>query len=230
MIAEPAREEPANPLSIELTLSHRRLWWRIDDEDEQPEQWHASADVSPLTPCPAEARHVADISLVIADLARERNLLDSAVLGEWALEFIAETVLDPAHGNLHPELDQYLSAGPPRMVIVRRVEVAEAWRGHGLGAALTAGTLRILAPNARLGACRVSPLEFPCADDRITAELASIRVGAMLENIGFRRWNGVHIVDLRDPALVDARMDTIGEWWPRSTRRGTENSRPSTED
>lgn len=230
MSAEQDPALPAGPLSIELTLSHRRLWWRIDDEDEQPEQWHASADVSPPTPCPEELRHVGDISLAIADLTRERNLLDSVVLGEWAIEFIAETVIEPAHGKLHPELDRELSAGPPRMVIVRRVELTEAWRGHGLGSALIAGTLRILAPNARLAACRVSPLDFPCADDRVSAELASIRGGAMLEHIGFRRWNGVHIVDLRDPALVDARMAVLGEWWPRSDRRGIGGSCSSTED
>jgi GNAT superfamily N-acetyltransferase len=205
---------PANPLSIQLTLSHRRFWWRIDDEDEQPERWDASADVPDPEPCPEGARHVGDIALVLADLARERNLLDSGALGEWALEFIAETVIDPAEGTLHPELDAQLTPGPPRMIILRRIELAEPWRGHGLGAALIAATLRTLAPAARLGACRVSPLEFPCPGDRVAAELASLRAGAMLERIGFRRWRGVHVVDLREPALLDARMDLLAQWWP----------------
>ncbi|MDQ0377808.1 hypothetical protein [Amycolatopsis thermophila] len=206
---------PANPLSIELTLTHRRFWWRIDDEDEQPEQWDASADVSDLDVCPEDLRHVGNIALVIADLTKERNLLDSVVLGEWALEFIAETVIDPDQGKLHPELDARISQGPPRMVILRRIELTEPWRGHGLGAALIAGALRILAPNARLAACRVSPLDFahPGAD-RISAELSSLRAGAMLESIGFHRWRGVHLVDLRNPALVDARMDLLEQWWP----------------
>ncbi|GAB2959921.1 hypothetical protein GCM10027097_06000 [Amycolatopsis acidiphila] len=207
---------PASPLSIELNLSHRRFWWQIDDEDEQPEQWHASADISPLDVCPEELRHVGDISLVIADLTKERNLLDSVVLGEWALEFIAETVIDPDEGKLHPELDKQISPGPPRMVILRRVELVEGWRGHGLGAALVASALRILAPDARIGACRVSPLDFPSPGGRVAAELASVRAGAMLEGIGFRRWNGVHIIDLRDPALLDARMEILDQWWPES--------------
>jgi GNAT superfamily N-acetyltransferase len=205
---------PANPLSIELTLSHRRFWWRIDDDDEQPEHWTASADVPDREACPPPARHVGDVDLVLADLARERNLLDSGALDEWALEFIAETVIDPAEGTLHPELDAELTPGPPRMVILRWIELTEPWRGHGLGAALIAGTLRILAPNARLGACRVSPLDFPCPGDRMAAELASIRAGALLESIGFRRWRGVHVVDLRESALLDARMDLLTRWWP----------------
>ncbi|OXM74169.1 MULTISPECIES: hypothetical protein [Amycolatopsis] len=206
---------PANPLSIELELTHRRFWWQIDDEDEQPEQWDVSADVSELDVCPEELRHVGDIALVIADLTKERNLLDSVVLGEWALEFIAETVIDPDQGKLHPELDARISQGPPRMVVLRRVELTEPWRGHGLGAALIASALRILSPNARLAACRVSPLDFTLPGaDRITAELCSLRAGAMLERIGFQRWRGVHLVDLRNPALVDARMELLDQWWP----------------
>lgn len=205
---------PANPLSIELTVSHRRFWWQIDDEDEQPEQWQVSADVSESDFCPDELRHVGDISLVIADLSWERNILDYLVLTEWALEFIAETVIDPAEGKLHPDLDAEIAPGPPRMVIPRRVELLESWRGHGLGAALLAGALRILAPDARIAACRVSPLDFPVPGDRVAAELASIRAGAMLEGIGFRRWHGVHVVGLRHPALLDARMALLDRWWP----------------
>ncbi|WP_027932225.1 GNAT family N-acetyltransferase [Amycolatopsis thermoflava] len=207
---------PANPLSIELTLTHRRFWWQIDDEDEQPEQWDVSADISELDICPHGFEHVGDIKLAIADLTSERNLLDSVVLGEWALEFIAETVIDPDQGKLHPELDGMINDGPPRMVIVRSIDVEPAWRGHGLGAALTASALRILAPNARLAACRVSPLDFLKANgnDRAAAELTSLRAGAMLERIGFHRWRGVHVVDLKDPALVDARMDLLDQWWP----------------
>ncbi|WP_435581601.1 GNAT family N-acetyltransferase [Amycolatopsis thermoflava] len=208
---------PANPLSIELTLTHRRFWWQIDDEDEQPEQWDVSADISELDICPHGFEHVGDIKLAIADLTSERNLLDSVVLGEWALEFIAETVIDPDQGKLHPELDGMINDGPPRMVIVRSIDVEPVWRGHGLGAALTASALRILAPNARLAACRVSPIDFLKVNrnDREAAEMTSLRAGAMLERIGFRQWRGVHVVDLKDPALVDARMDLVDQWWPQ---------------
>lgn len=174
-----------------------------------PERWDVSADVWELGVCPERYRHVGDISMVIADLRRERNLLDSVELGEWALEFIAETVIDPAKGLLHPELDAQIAPGPARMIILREWSLTEPWRGHGLGCSLIAGVLRTLAPTARLAACRVSPLDFADAPDRVTAELASVRVGASLERIGFHRWCGVHVVDLRNPALLDARMGLI---------------------
>ncbi|PRX46549.1 hypothetical protein B0I33_107126 [Prauserella shujinwangii] len=208
-------EPPANPLSIRLSLRHERLWWHIDDEDHSPERWDVSADVWELDSCPAQVRHVGDISLVVADLHRDRNLLDSVALGEWALEFIAETVLDASDGRLHPELDSELSEGPPRMVIVRDVTLSPVWRGHGLAAPLVAGALRTLARTARLAACRVSPLEFRATTpDRVSAELVSVRMAAMLERIGFRRWRDVHVVDLRDSALLEARMHILDHWWP----------------
>ncbi|MPY98483.1 MAG: hypothetical protein GEU97_10895 [Actinophytocola sp.] len=204
---------PANPMSISLAFTHRRLWWQTDDGDHMPERWDVSADVGRLVACPADHRHVGDIELVIADLRRKRNPLDSAELGEWALEFIAEAVIDPEYGRFAPELDALLSDGVARMVIVRGFHIVEAWRGHGLGALLIAGTLRSLARAARLAACRVAPDGFRnTTADRVSAELASVRIGAMLEKIGFVRWNGVHVIDLRDPALLDVRLDVLDQW------------------
>lgn len=135
------------------------------------------------------------------------------MLGEWALDFIAEAVVDPDQGKLHAELDDIISKGAPRMLIVRSIGVEKPWRGHGLGAALTASALRIMAPNARLAVCRVSPLDFRGAGTD-AAETAAFRAGAMLERIGFHRWRGVHIIDLRNPSLVEVRMDMLDQWWP----------------
>lgn len=220
-MAPDAPDLPANPLSIRLSIKHERLWWHIDDEDHLPERWDVAADVWNLDVCPERFRHVADISLVIADLRRERNLLDSVALGEWALEFIAETVLDSTDGQLHPDLDAQISGGPARMVILRGVTLAPHWRGHGLAGPLVAGTLRTLAPTARLAACRVSPLDFrKCCPDRISAEFASVRMAGLLERIGFYPWRDVHVLDLRNPALLEARMDLLNHWWPTGHEQG----------
>jgi GNAT superfamily N-acetyltransferase len=206
---------PANPLSIELTTTNRRLWWPESDEDGQPEKWDVSADVWDLDLCAEEERHVADIGLAIADLTRTPNLLDSVVLGEWALDFISGMVSEPDSGRLHPELEAKIGHGPPRLVVLRRLSVAEPWRGHGLGAALVAGALRAMAPMARLAACRVSRFDFRSSSpDRISAELTSVRAGTMLEGIGFCRWHGVHIVDPRSPRLSEAPTELLNKWWP----------------
>ncbi|RBM17964.1 hypothetical protein DI005_20765 [Prauserella sp. PE36] len=206
---------PANPLNVRLRVAHDRLWWHTDDEDHLPERWDVSADVWDLSVPDLRHRHVGDITLVIADLTRERNLLDSTMLGEWALEFIAETVID-LDGTLHSELDTALTEGPPRMVIVRSIELARAWRGHGLGGPLLAAALRILAPTARVAACRVSPLDFRrVCPDAVSAELASMRMAVLLERIGFFPWREVHLIDLRSTALREARMPVFDQWYPQ---------------
>lgn len=207
---------PANPMSIQLTVTHERLWWHVDEDDEQPEQWSVSADVWRLDRCYDDLRHVADMSIAIADLHRSWHVVNPVAVGEWALKFIAETVVDLAEGRLLSEVDTQISDGPARMLILRDFRLTEPWRGHGLAGPLVASALRMLAPWARLAACRVSPADFACGD-QVAAELASVRVGGLLERIGFRLWRDVHIVDLNDHALRDARMDFFDRWSsPRS--------------
>lgn len=208
---------PANPMSVELTVSHRLLWWQTVADDDLPEHWRVSADVWNLDVCASENRHVADMTLAVADLDSERNLLDSIELGEWALEFIAETVIDLADGTLVPELDEQISEGPPRMVIMCWFELAEAWRGHGLAAPLIAAALERFSNNARLAVCRISPGDFRSrGQDRVSAELTCLRLGSLLERIGFFLWNGVYVVDLKNQDLIDASLGPLERWGPYS--------------
>lgn len=207
---------PANPMSIELSVTHRMLWWQTVEEDDLPEHWHVSADVWNLDLCRPEHRHVGDFSLAVADLDGDRNLLDSVELGEWALEFIAETVLDLSEGTLVAELDDQIGVGQPRMVILRRFELARAWRGFGLAGPLIAAALERFAATARLAVCRISPADFieEQGGDRVSAELACLRLGALLERIGFYLWRGVYVIDLHDPALTDASLEPLERWGP----------------
>jgi hypothetical protein len=105
-----------------------------------------------------------------------------------------------------------VSKGSPRRCAESK---SEAWRGHGLGTALLATAVRYFAPNIRLAACRLSQLDFQLpGGDRVTAELQAVRAGRMLERIGFVRWNGVHVVDPTNPALLDARTELLTRWSP----------------
>lgn len=211
---------PANPMSIELTIAHRQLWWQPSEEDDQPESWDVWARVWAREVCPPEQRHVGKISLSVADLGRDRNLLDSIELGDWSVEFIAETVLDLAEGTLVPELDEQISEGTPRMVILSWIELAQAWRGHGLAGPLTAAALERFSRTARLAVCRISPADFmPDYPDRFAAELATVRLGGMLEQIGFFLWKGVYVIDLRDQALIDASLALLERWGPYSDQQ-----------
>ncbi|RBM13592.1 hypothetical protein DI005_30560 [Prauserella sp. PE36] len=209
---------PANPLSVELTLRHRRLWWHTEDQDEDPERWDVSADVWWLDVCPDDQRHVGDLAFAAADLFRDRDLLEAAALGRWVQDFLVQAV-SLGDRRLHPELAERIGPGPERFVIVRRVEITEDWRGHGVGASLLAGALRVMARSARFALCRPSAADFGGdGADETAAELDAARAGAALARIGFWRWRGVYVVDLGDQTLLDARKDLTDRWWPDGDR------------
>jgi GNAT superfamily N-acetyltransferase len=221
---------PANPMSVELTVSHRRVWWQPDD-DLRPEAWEVSADVSALGICPPELRHVADLSATVADLRRGRVALDALVLGDWAPDFLASVAGDD--GDLRPELAAWIADGPPRVVVLRGFDLTPEWRGQGLGPVLLAGALAAFQPLARLAAFRVEPPRrgllqargvLPgrpgpphsaglgrAARERV-AERLRIRRTAVLERLGFRTWDGVHVADLRGAELADARQGSLERW------------------
>lgn len=221
---------PANPMSVELTVVHRRTWWQLEDGD-GPYVWRVSADVSELAACAPETRHVAELSVTVADLRRGRVALDAVVLGEWAPEFLASVAADG--GCLRPELEEWVGAGPPRVVVVRRYELAPAWRGHGLGPVLLAGALAAFQPVARLAAFWVEPPRRGllqgrglltgqpgpphsaglgrAARERVAERLRARRT-AVLERLGFRTWDGVHVADLRGAELTDARHGSLERW------------------
>ncbi|RIQ22837.1 hypothetical protein [Jiangella rhizosphaerae] len=220
---------PANPMSVELTVQHRRAWWQPDDEL-QPEAWEVTADVSELDVCPPGLRHVADLSVTVADLRRGRVALDTLVLGEWAPGFLAAAAGEG--GALRPELEEWVSDGPPRVVVVRRYELMSEWRGHGLGPVLLAGALAAFMPLARLAAVHVPQPARPgwppggtaaggpdrpltglgrAARQRMAERQRARRI-AVLERLGFRLWDGVHVADLRGAELADTRHGPLERW------------------
>lgn len=222
MSRDTVSEPPANPMSIELSVVHRRPWWQQDDGD-GPVTWQVSADVSVLDVCAPEVRHVADLSVTVADLRRGQVALDAVVLGEWAPGFLAHVVSDGDGGSLLPELEAWIGDGPPRVVVVRRYELAAAWRGHGLGPVLLAGALAAFLPLARLAAFRVTgPAPVAPGRPRRTglgraarervAERLQARRTAVLEALGFRPWGGVHVADLRGAELADTRQGPLERW------------------
>jgi GNAT superfamily N-acetyltransferase len=222
---------PANPLSISLSTrkvanikvatESQRLWWPDGGDDPQPEQWNVSADVWDLDFCTEQERHVADIGLAITDLTRPPNLLDSVVLGERALDFISAMVTNQDEGRLPPELEGAISKGPPRVAVLRHVHVTAPWRGQGLGLALIAGALNGMGPMARLAMCRTHWHDFRSSSpDRASAQRMAERARIVLERIGFFRWHGVHLVDLRSPRLTEAREELLRQWWPTPAAPG----------
>jgi GNAT superfamily N-acetyltransferase len=200
-------------MAIEMSFGNRRYWWHTNEVHRSPQYWNVSADIWHTDICPLEYRHVADLALASADPRDERRLLDAITLSEPTLAFLREAATG-GRAELDSPHDQGPNPAPPMVLVLRHIELMPAWRGLGLGAGLISGVLSTFRPVARMAVCSVSPIDLDhyYRHDRLEAVEAAFRVTAMLERAGFRERNGVHVVDLRDQALADARQAVFDRW------------------
>ena len=150
MASNANRTPPTDPWRIDLTYQHRQRWWF--DADTEPEAWQISADVSDDSGT-HRAAHVGDMEIVLIDLSQTTD--PSGVLdGEDAdLGRIAETIFDPATGQLDPVLDHQLQPHGSRILILASVRLTPRWRGFGLGVLLAGTAIKKLAGGARAAVC-----------------------------------------------------------------------------
>ncbi|MTD57157.1 hypothetical protein [Amycolatopsis pithecellobii] len=197
--------------------SYPRPWWRLDASDEALESWQVTASVRESIPCPTP--HVADVLLDLATLAPEDGLADLGIGNDLTVEYIVETLFTST-GALRFEVDTTMPDGPARMVVLRRIEVEPAWRGHGLGVGLLAASLAMMGPFARFAVCRLSPVDWiELVPDRVSAELACVRAVSLIEKVGFRPWRGMHLVNLHDADLRGDPMAPVWDPYPRPEGR-----------
>lgn len=207
---------PANPLMVMITAAQTGVWWHVlHTGPGRMQMWDVSADVG-LDRCVPRYRHVGDLAIVQVDLRHQLTRLDPVALGEWPLGFVDDAVIDPSEGRLQPDLDAMLGDGPPRMLVVRDITLTPRWRGYGLGGMLLASALHMLSTSARFAACKVpADTDYRPSDGSGSRSRRARQSGleTMLGRIGFRQWQGVHVVGLHEPTLTQAGTAALERWW-----------------
>lgn len=202
-------------MSVELTMSQRQYAWSLAYDQGRVGHWEVSADAWHLESHRPECRHAGDISLVLASFDADRSVLGLMEIGPWVAEFAASAIVDPDTGVLVPELEDRITPGPARMLVLCAFELTEAWRGFGLAVPLVSGALAHFARSARMAVCRLSVTEllrwYP---DHASAEQARVGLARLLARMGFVEWRGVYVADLNDPALSEVRRAAVREWLP----------------
>ncbi|MEU6277082.1 hypothetical protein ABZ871_32460 [Streptomyces populi] len=126
---------------------------------------------------------------------------------------IGEVVLDVAAGGWKPAFEEALAHPVGDLLVMDRVVLEPAWRGHGLGPVLAGAAIRRLSQDCVAVAC-----EPGSADGREMTEdqhrEAVGKLGRVWERIGFEPFrNGVHILDchLQHPqGLLAERQEEFG--------------------
>jgi GNAT superfamily N-acetyltransferase len=173
--------------------------WSQDLDSEAPavQQWWVSAVYSDWETTdergePAEET-VARMNIVKGALGGD--LFDQLDSIEQDLETVGSAVLDPETGELREAVPQ--SGFGPSLVILNSVELADAWRGRGIGAFLAGVALQALSGDAACIATFPAPLDDSKGEAR---QRAIRRLEQVWAQLGFEHYRaGVWVLD---PALV----------------------------
>ncbi len=210
MASTPNRTPPIDPWRIDLTYRHRQRWWF--DADTEPEAWQVSADIFDDSGTHRFA-HVGDMEVVVIDPDQTTDpfgVLD----GEDAdLGRIAETIFDPATGQLDPALDHQLQPHGSRILILASVRLAPRWRGLRLGVLLAGTAIKKLSGGVRVAVCQPAPLNEPpegdVDEDPVEREVAIACLSEVWSQLGFEHFrDGVHVLDL-NLVTLDERLEEL---------------------
>jgi hypothetical protein len=204
------RTPPADPWRIDLTYQHRQRWWF--DADTEPEAWQISADIFDDSGT-HRIFHVGDMEVVVIDPSQTDDpfgVLD----GEDAdLGRIAETIFDPATGQLDPALDHQLQPHGSRILILASVRLTPRWRGFGLGVLLAGTAIKKLSGGVRVAVCQPAPLHDPqegdVDEDPVEREVAIACLSEVWTQLGFEHFrDGIHVLDL-NLVTLDERLEEL---------------------
>lgn len=177
-----------------------------DEEDDGPDDgwWHQEGATLDKT--------VTDTGLkltilracgLLVDLSRVKNVYDALDARSADYEVFCSLFEGPRKPELVEELQEELATFGPAVVLVDRVRLAPAWRGHGgVGRLLTARLLRWVCTEPRVVALMPSPiaLDDKQQEDKAVFDQEMTKVRRTWESLGFKPF-GKDIL-IMDPAMV----------------------------
>lgn len=190
---------PADPQTIELSYTHEHS---ILDDGSEPQFWHVSADAHTGDEEPAV--HVGDLELVRVDPYYSDTF---AVLDSYDadLGLIAETVLDPHTGRVHPDLEAQLEPHGSDLLILDQVQLVPTWRGRGIGLLMAGLAVKHLSGGCQAALCYPSLLGQAEDENPATRRAAVTTLSSVWSQLGFEHFrNGVHVLDLALVTLDEA--------------------------
>ena len=138
---------------------------------------------------------------LLVDLSRVKNIYDALDARSADYEVFSPMFEGPGSPELAAELQEELAAYNSQVVLVDRVWLAPAWRGHGVGRLLTARLLGWVCPDPMV-ALMPSPiaLDEKQQEDEATFNQEMAKVRRTWKSVGFRPY-GKDIM-IMDPAMV----------------------------
>jgi hypothetical protein len=214
VVEDHVNELPVHPLSIRSRLEHED---DLTDYSQPCQHWKASIFVDEaVEECAPWLRRIGEVNMVLVDL-RDLDRMTWMGLGR-VLDFLKEVVVEPATGVLTQMLERTLlpgPPGPPTALVVREIELSEAWVGFDVMMPLLASAMDMAASLARFAIVDTDPhtelrrLRFDDAEQREgLAEIMRLK----LEDAGFGVYRNFHIASLHDPAYREHNAKIVIRW------------------
>jgi GNAT superfamily N-acetyltransferase len=139
---------------------------------------------------------------LLVDLSRVRNVYDALDARSADYEVFSPMFEGPGSPELAGELQDELASYSSQVVLVDRVWLAPAWRGHGAGRLLTGRLLGWVCPDPVVVALMPSPiaLDEKQQDDEAAFSQEMAKVRRTWKSVGFRPF-GKDIM-IMDPAMA----------------------------
>lgn len=143
------------------------------------------------------------VSGLLIDLSRVRNVYDALDARSADYAVFCPMFEGPGNPELAEELQEKLALFGSQVMLVDRVRLATAWRGHGgIGRLLTARLLRWVCPGARAVALMPSPiaLDEKQQEDEAAFKQEMAKVRRTWKSLGFKPFGKDILV--MDPGMV----------------------------
>ncbi|MGW5096346.1 hypothetical protein ACWEQ1_17435 [Streptomyces nodosus] len=212
---------PGDPSELHLRISYDDELWDTPQADTL-ERWDVAvlhrrrthgAGQGPAGPggcvvpdcpsCTVEDVAVGSMTFYRVHLDRGRNAYWA--MGEESEELyeIAQVLLDPRTGSFTDEVSERLEYVGSALLVMDRVTLNPAWRGHGLAAVLACEVIARLMAGCRAVACSpgITDLSSRRLTDRAEWDRVNAKIARGWENLGFRPYRDN--VYLLSPASQD---------------------------
>ncbi|MFD4257688.1 hypothetical protein ACFWR9_08650 [Streptomyces sp. NPDC058534] len=205
-----------------VAVLHRR---RVHDAAQGPAATRSCATAA-CSSCRVEDTTVGWMTFYRVHLDRGRNAYWAMEEESEELYETAQVLLDPETGSFTSEVSELLEYVGSGLLVMDRVTLEPAWRGHGLAAVLGCEVIHRLMLGCRAVACSpgVTDLSSQRLTDRSEWERVTAKIARGWESLGFRLYRDN--VYLLSPASQDleeqrgalrGRLSELGASWRTRT-------------
>lgn len=234
---------PGDPSDLRLRISFDDALWDTPQADTL-ERWHvavlhhrrlhdAAQGAASTSSCATAECSSCRVEETVGSMTFYRVHLDRGRNAFWAMEEeseelfeTAQALLDPETGSFTSEVSELLEYVGSALLVMDRVTLEPAWRGHGLAAVLCCEVIHRLMLGCRAIACSpgVTDLSGQRLTDRSEWERVTAKIAQGWEGLGFRLYRDN--VYLLSPASQDLeeqrsnrrrRLAELGASWRAQT-------------